>query len=272
MNITSPRAFLFDVDGVIMNIVEKKITEPGIIEAVCALMNKGDLVCINTGRSIAQLFDKGVIDAIEKCVGDRKSLSYFIASCEKGGSHLTYGNGEQKSYIDETLILPQDLRDAIRDLTEKKFTDSMFFDGTKQTMISVEMIDRYSVPQYQKRQQALIEEIDKILNQPKYSTLDLKVDPTLVSVDIQHKEAGKNLGARKIVEWLASKGITPAQIIAIGDSTGDAEMAEELQDKYAVEFVFVGDPELLDKSRLHCPVIVTKERFEKGTLEYLQSL
>lgn len=49
-------------------------------------------------------------------------------------------------------------------------------------------------------------------------------------------------------------------------------MAEELQDEYSVEFVFVGDPSELDKSRLHCPVIFTNKKYDAGTLEFLKAI
>jgi hypothetical protein len=80
------------------------------------------------------------------------------------------------------------------------------------------------------------------------------------------------MGARRILDWLIAKGIDVKHFITIGDSTSDAEMAEELQKSHSTEFVFVGDPKKLDESRLHCPVVKTKEKFAKGTYEYLSSL
>jgi phosphoserine phosphatase len=265
-------AILFDVDGVITDPTAKKITVKGLAEAIADRINSDDIVSFNTGRSVSWLIEHDVIGSIERNVSDKDKLSDIIAIGEKGGTWATFEEGYLKNFKDESIKIPKKLQDEIRALIESEFSDSMFYDSSKLTMISTEMIDGYPIGEYSERQKQLIPEINKILKKPSYLHLDLRVDPTIIAVDIQNSHVGKHLGARRILDWLGKKSITPKHFITIGDSQSDVEMAEELQDKYSTEFVFVGDSEKLDKSALHCPVILTGKRFAEGTLEYLKSL
>ncbi len=146
----------------------------------------------------------------------------------------------------------------------------MFYDASKLTMISTEMIDGKQISDFHTNQTQLVERMRKILNDPSYKDLNLRIDPTTIATDIQNAHVGKHLGARRIAEWMKEKGINAKHIITVGDSQSDSEMAEELQDEYSVEFVFVGDPAKLDKSRLRCPVIFTNQKYSAGALEFLK--
>src|SRR3989344_3211882 len=239
MSQTIAHAFLFDVDGVITDPAEKKVTQKGLIEAIAERLDSDEVVTLNTGRSISWLSEKGIFRELETSVKDKSKLSNFIAIGEKGGTWQAYEAGTWKNHIDESIEVPLELQDRIRRLIEERFSDLMFFDESKLTMISTEMIDGKSITEFSEKQNALV---------------------------------GKHLGARKIADWIQSKGIKPEHFITVGDSQSDTDMAEELQDDYPVEFVFVGDPEKLDSSRLHCPIIFTKARYSAGALEYLKSL
>ncbi len=268
---TVSTAWIFDVDGVITNPREKRVTERGLVRALAERLDCGEIVTLNTGRSLSWMTDR-VTKPIEQAVLAREKLSNFIAIGEKGGTWLTYDNGERVNHIDESIKVPENLKKKIRELIELEFSDSMFFDESKMTMISTEMLDGYSIPAYRNRQKELIRRMHEILEKPKYQGRKLQIDPTTIAADIQNTHVGKHLGARRIVDWLKEKGVKPKKVIAIGDSQSDTEMAEELQNKYSVEFVFVGEPSMLDKSRLSCPVIFTNKRYDEGTLEYLKNL
>jgi hypothetical protein len=139
-------------------------------------------------------------------------------------------------------------------------------------MISTEMIDGHSISEYTQRQQVLTDRMKSVLSKPEYQGLNLKIDPTTIATDIQNSHVGKHLGARRIVDWLKEKAIQPQHILTIGDSQSDTEMAEELQDEYDVEFVFVGDPSKLNVDKLKSKPVFTTKRFGEGTLEFLQSV
>ena len=260
--------WIFDVDGVITNPVEKKITEKGLIEAISGKLDKGDVVTLNTGRSISWMIDR-VIRSIEKTVANKDSLDRFLAVGEKGGAWLFLQNGQWKIHVDEKISLPKHLQDEVKELINTEFKDCMFYDDSKLTMISTEMIDGHSMSEYAQKQQVLTDRMKLILLKPEYYKLNLKIDPTTIATDIQNSHVGKHFGARRITDWLIEKGIRPIKIIAIGDSQTDIEMAEELQAEFDLEFVFVGDGSKLKSDSLNKTPTFTNSHFGEGTLEYL---
>lgn len=259
------RAFLFDCDGVLTDPTEKKITTPGLAKLIAQRIDAGDIVSINTGRSLTWLEEHGVLGEIEKALKDKSKLADFIAIGEKGGTWLTFENNEWVTHVDPDIKMPKNLQTKIKDLIEKEFSDSMFYDESKLTMISTEMHDGFNIPDYTKHQGKLEAQMKKIIEADEFKSLDLAIDPTIIAVDIQNKHVGKHLGARRILDWLAEKGISPDHFITIGDSQSDTEMAQELQTNHSVEFVFVGDPAKLNSDKLTCPVKFTKKRFGEGT-------
>lgn len=262
--------WIFDIDGVITNPVDKKITEPGLVEAIAEKLDKGDFVALNTGRSISWMMDR-VIKPIQEAVKDKDKLIDFLAVGEKGGAWASFENGELVIKVDEQITVPQTLKQEIRELIENDYSESMFYDESKLTMLSTEMIDSHSLADYTRKQLALVDKMKQVLNKPNYEHLNLKIDPTTIATDIQNSHVGKHLGARRIVNWFKERGTEPKRIITVGDSQSDTEMVEELQDEYSVEFVFVGDRSKLDSSKLKKEPIFTQKRFGEGTLEFLNS-
>jgi hypothetical protein len=58
--------------------------------------------------------------------------------------------------------------------------------------------------------------------------VDYRVDPTIISTDIESVRLGKDLGASRAVELLAAQGITPQAWRTVGDSRTDYAMADWL--------------------------------------------
>jgi len=58
--------------------------------------------------------------------------------------------------------------------------------------------------------------------------VDYRVDPTIISTDIESVRLGKDLGASRAVELLATQGITPQAWRTVGDSRTDYAMADWL--------------------------------------------
>ena len=58
--------------------------------------------------------------------------------------------------------------------------------------------------------------------------IDYRVDPTIISTDIESVRLGKDLGASRAVELLAAQGITPQAWRTVGDSRTDYAMADWL--------------------------------------------
>jgi phosphoglycolate phosphatase-like HAD superfamily hydrolase len=267
-----PRAFILDCDGVLTDPVVKCVTRVDTFAALGQRLDRGEVVTINTGRSIAWLIRNGIIDFVERAVHDKANLERFMVVCEKGASWVTFIGGVIRTNVDKAISVPDGVREDVYDLVEDHFRDCMFWDPTKLTMISVEMIDGMPIETFSKRQRDLVGELEAIVRSPEYAPYNLEVDPSTIATDVQHRDAGKHLGARRIVEWLERRGLAPEHFVTVGDSQSDTAMAEELQDEHSVEFVYVGDPARLNADGLHCRVVQTAARFELGTIEYLESL
>ena len=270
--VTVPRAFILDCDGVLTDPVVKCVTKLDVFTALGERLDRGEVVTINTGRSIAWLIRNGIIDFVERSVRDKSNLERFMAVCEKGASWITFIGGVIRTNIDKTITVPDAVREDVYDLIEERFRDCMFWDPTKLTMVSVEMIDGMPLDAFAKRQAELVAELEALLGSPDHAPLQLQIDATSIATDVQDRRAGKHLGARRIVEWLERRGLSPERFITVGDSQSDTAMAAELQDAHNVNFVYVGGPARLDTQALRCRVVQTAARFELGTLEYLSSL
>ncbi len=264
--------WLFDVDGVLSHLVEKKNTERELLERILAMLEKGEPVALNTGRSVDFAIEK-VLKELEAMTKDKSIFQNLLLVGEKGAIQVSYDkNGDYHEEIDQSISVPEYLQKEVKELVEKQFSDTIFFDTGKKTMISVEMVEGGDLEEFKKRQAELNKLLDELLIKHDLKK-EYKLDPTRISIDIQNKYAGKHLGAKKVLDWLEKNKIKPQQFIAFGDSKSDAEMAEEIfRHGLKVELVFVGGKELLGEQEFAFPVKIPKLSYEKGTLEYLKSM
>ena len=263
-------AYLFDIDGVLTDPVEKRVTEPELFNALHTLLQQGDFVCFNTGRSITWIIER-VINPFFDHVEQKELLKDVIAIAEKGGTWLTFdGEGAGTKEKDEALMVSSALREHVKHLVEKEYSDAMFFDTTKETMISVEMDDGFDLATFHIRQQKFVKEVEKILAQTKFLK-KYKIDPSTISTDIEEKHVGKALGAKRFLTFLKARYLTAQQFFCFGDSNTDFEMADYLAVKgNEVTFVYTGDKEKLGEINKAYPVIF-EEGYSQGTLRYLAS-
>lgn len=264
-------AWIFDVDGVITNPQEKKITEPEILDEIVKRLEGGEFVALNTGRSIEWVKDR-VLNPLIKIVKDRSLLQNLLAVGEKGGTWAEFnelGNLIEKK--DDGISVPDNLKNDIRNLISNKYSESMFYDESKLTMISTEMKDGYPLENYKKKQEALLAELKTLLANKNLSG-KFKIDPTTIATDIENIFVGKNFSIKRIVEWVKKKGIKPQMYITFGDSfRSDIPMAQEIHSQgLPVEFVYVGKEDI-DTSKYPFPIKITQNKFEKGTLEFLKT-
>lgn len=262
---------IFDVDGVITNPSEKRVTEPEILDHIANKL-KIEPVAFNTGRSLTWLIER-VINPLLERVGDKKVLDNFIAVGEKGGTWLTFDeNGKMQHHKDNSISVPQSLQNKIRDLISSEFSESMFFDESKETMISTEMKDGYAIEEYREHQNILNKKLEELVENESLNE-QLKVDPTTIAIDIENKRVGKGFAVKQIIKWLKNKEINPKIYIAFGDSfSSDISMAEEIHSQgLPVEFVYVGK-ENVQMSGFPFPAKRPTAHFENGTLEFLKTL
>lgn len=223
-------AWIFDVDGVITNPQEKRITEPEILDQIAKRL-------------------------------------------EKGGTWAEFDEeGNLIESKDDTISIPDSLKEEVRNITNSDYPDTMFFDEAKQTMISVEMKDGHPLEDFSKKQQIFASQLRALLVDKGLDN-KLKVDPTTIAIDIENKHVGKHFAVKRIIEWVKNKGISPKKYIAFGDSfRSDVLMAEEIHSQgFPVEFVYVGQ-ENVQTADYPFPITQPIAPFGNGTLEYLKSL
>lgn len=266
-------AYIFDVDGVVSHPGEKRPTIEGVLEAISDKLAKNEPVALNTGRSLNWMIERVIAPLVLK-IEDKQSLQNFFAVGEKGGTWLTFNeDGRMEMHKDESISVPSELQDRVKRLVEDEFSDTTFYDDSKQTMISTEMIDGLSdedrEQRYRPAQHRIVQRFEELLNERGIQE-NFKVDPTTIATDIENKHVGKDFAVRRVLAWLSSKSIKPKKFIAFGDSKSDVPMAEELHRQgLSVELVFVGNKSHINPTEYSFPVTVTRAEYEQGTLEYL---
>ena len=264
-------AWLFDVDGVLTSPKEKRVTQPEIFSQLIKRLEKGDLVGLNTGRAVDFMITQ-ILDPLEEKISNKSLFKNIYAIGEKGATWITYDErGARKIDIDSKISIPIDIQYQIRKLvSQTPYSDTMFYDETKKTMISLEMKNRSPFADFKTSQTKLIQVLQNILNENQKNE-NIEIDMFRICTDVQNKNVGKALGARKFVELLTKDRHSPNKYICFADDTSDYEMLTELKrlGKNA-ELIFVGEKEKLEGLDL-TSVIFTEELLDKGTLEYLQN-
>lgn len=264
-------AWLFDVDGVLTNPEEKKVVLPEIFDELIKRLQNNEPVGLNTGRSLDYMIAE-VLKPIENRVEDKKILKNIFAVGEKGAAWITYNNeNERVISVDENISVPEEIQNDVRELVKQKYSEMVFYDETKRTLVTLEIEANKKMSDLLKIEQEIVFELNNILKKYKKEG-DFKIDATRVAIDIQSILTGKALGAREFVKLLSSRGIEPKKYIGFGDSASDYEMYEELITLGKItEFVFVGDRDSLEGKDL-ASVIFTEKKDDEGTLEFLRRI
>lgn len=264
-------AWVFDIDGVITNIKKEIITEPLILNLIIKILEKGEPVAFNTGRGIDWTQTTTLNPLVNK-ISNKHLLKNLFTSAESGGVSAIFAeNGSLDIKIDESLKMPNDLDQKVRELVNEKYSKTMRYED-KKTMSTTKIKEGTSIEDYHKDQKEIAKDLQKIIDSSK-SPVQLKVDVSTIGTAIMYETAGKDKGVELILEWLSDREIQPQKFITFGDSiSSDILMAQEIYSQgFSVEFVYVGE-ENIDTSNYPFPIKQTKNKFEKGTLEFLESL
>ncbi|MCS5732536.1 hypothetical protein [Herbiconiux daphne] len=230
---------LLDVDGPIASPLTRSIAIPSIAEDLVTLANAGVPIVFNTGRSDQFLQGEVVGPLVD---GGLSPEARVFGVCEKGAVWFRItpaGVGDLS--IDETLLVPASLTAAIDELVTARFTDSMFFDRTKRTMVSVEQRTDVASDDYLAIQpvfdRAVLDlcrtfDIGVVWRTDEQPASDgrvlLRIDPSIISTDIESVRVGKDLGAERALALVAATGHVPRTWRTVGDSRSDYAMAEWL--------------------------------------------
>lgn len=245
-----PLALLLDVDGPVASPVTRDV-QPGIIADMVALAEAGIPVIFNTGRSDAFIREQ----VMEPMIAAGMPTSTVIhAICEKGAVWFSYtSEGPGPIHVDKELAMPQAFGDDVRRLVAEDYSAHMFFDETKRAMVSVEQHVDVANSDYRAEQELFDADAMELMGRHGLGVvrldhhapnsddqIDYRVDPTIISTDIESVRLGKDLGASRAVELLAVQGITPQAWRTVGDSRTDYAMADWLHhNDHAVKHVDV---------------------------------
>jgi len=235
---------LLDVDGPIASPVSRTIAIPSILADLVALTRAGVPIAFITGRSdvfvrqnvVAPLLHAGLADAL----GTAGARMFGVF--EKGATWAPItASGLGEVSIDEALAVPGAAVEGIRGLVAERFSDEMFFDETKRAMISVEQ--RVDVahetyvaaqPRFERDAFDLLTgaglgvRYGRLSHPDARGTIPFRLDPTIISTDIESVQLDKDRGAERALAHFAAQGPLPRRWRSVGDSRSDYLMADYL--------------------------------------------
>ncbi|GAA1811238.1 hypothetical protein [Nesterenkonia flava] len=219
-----PFGLLLDVDGPIASPVSRTVAVKSIARDLAAMANRGVPVIFNTGRSDAFIAEQ-VVPPL-RAAGLEEGTPVFTIS-EKGAvwAEITR-EGLGEIFVDDSLSLPQTLREDVRSLVTERFSDLMFFDETKRAMVSVEQNVDVENADYLAVQGEFDDAVAELLR--RHGLAHIRIDPTIISTDIEHVRVGKDLGAERSLKLLGERSVTPQSWYTMGDSRTDYAMADWL--------------------------------------------
>lgn len=235
---TPPLALLLDVDGPVASPVTRSVKKEIILDLV-ALAAAGIPVIFNTGRSDAFIREQVMEPMIAAGI---PANTIIHAVCEKGAVWFSFtAAGPGPIHVDRELAVPAAYGDDIRRLVAEDYSAHMFFDETKRAMVSVEQHIEVANADYLAEQKLFDADAMELMGRHGLGVVrldhhepnsddevDYRVDPTIISTDIESVRLGKDLGASRAVELLAAQGITPQDWRTVGDSRTDYAMADWL--------------------------------------------
>ncbi|WP_246021272.1 hypothetical protein [Arthrobacter echini] len=235
------QGLLLDVDGPIASPVTRTVP-PGIISDLLTLASAGWPIVFNTGRS--DHFIRTQVMEPMLAVGIPAGVT-FHAICEKGGTWFSFtADGAGEVFVDRELALPTSFADDIRDLVEEKYAHLMFFDETKLSMVSVEQSLDATNADYLEGQLRFDLDVFDVMHSHDMGARRLdredpdstgeigyRIDPTIISTDIESVRVGKDLGAERALELVTPLMELPRTWRTVGDSRTDYAMADYLHEQ-----------------------------------------
>ncbi len=271
------RGKIFDIDGVLNNPTEKKISQELIGKIRLALF-EGEIVSFNTGRSVEWVIDN-ILNPLAASGLPAELLRRMCVVAEKGCCWIEWHEGAFAYYRSSALSVPEHVRRALTGVVEQ-FEPAVFeIDRSKNGIFTIEFTPRagkavekeYEIFQHEKVTWA--KQIETILRE-----LDVRqflVDITTIAIDVQHSELGKGLGTARIVEFCKRNDLKLNSVMCFGDRRGDLEMASELlREGTSAQYVHVGDEKTLngDHPRVYLAGAPLFDRATVRVLELAESL
>ena len=232
------------MDGPIASPVSRSVGIRSIIGDLVLLAGAGVPIAFITGRSDAFIRDEVMVPLFAAGLGDALSRPGTSMFCvfEKGAVWAPVtADGLGDIVIDEAVALPKPVVDEARELVASEFSATMFFDETKHAMISVEQRTDVSHETYLPTQQRFNDAAFALLERHGVGVrlgdreapdaagqVPFRLDPTIISTDIESVLLDKDRGAERALEYFAANGPLPKLWRSVGDSRSDYLMADHL--------------------------------------------
>jgi hypothetical protein len=238
--VTTPPALglLLDVDGPIASPVTRRVPAP-IIRDLIVLAGAGMPIAFITGRSLDFMRDHVVADLVANGLAESARM-YGV--CEKGAVWFPItSDGIGTVQVDSSAGIPRPAVDALRALVQRDFAATMFFDETKQAMVSVEQRPDVSHERYEVEQEAFNRaafslcaehgigvQFGELQSPDAAGRVPFRIEPTIISTDIESVTLDKDRAAERALDFFSGNGPLPVLWRSVGDSRGDYLMADHL--------------------------------------------
>lgn len=253
--------YVFDVDGVLCDIGQD--INPDVVQWLARLLDSPAFVAINTGRGYDRIGGE-VVALLRECLQNSASLDRLLVSTEMGGVITKFDDGQESQQYTE-YSMSQELKQRAVDVYFASGSDTIMSNYIKQSMATFVKLSEVSQEDFERQKSELVERLRGALDGE-----DVTIATTAESVDVYARTAGKQAGAKLIMEWVKSvSDIHHDTFVCFGDSTSDYEMVRYFATQDAdTTFVFTGENLSVDEHD-HVKVVDTVGRYTAGTLEYL---
>lgn len=237
---SAPFGLLLDVDGPIASPVARRIVEPSILTDLVTLASAGVPMAFVTGRSAVFVRDEVAARLVSAGLPDGAPV---FAVMEKGGAWapITAGLGLGEIEVDAALAIPADVTEAVHALARAEYAHAMEVDEGKHVMISLEAREDIAHEEYWPARDEFQERVwqllvdrglglrygDRVQTDARGEVL-WRIDPTIISTDVESVLLDKDRGAARALEWFASRGVTAPRWYSAGDSRSDYLMADHV--------------------------------------------
>lgn len=223
MTVLAPFGLLLDVDGPIASPIERRIAIDSIVDDLLTLAASGIPIAFITGRSDAFMREQVVSRLV---AGGLDARAHVFGVFEKGGCWAPVtprGLGELE--IDALVAVPEALKIAVESLAREHYADTMVVDEGKHVMISLEQRTDVSPEVFVQAQRQCVVEVSQLMEQLEVGP-GFRIDPTIISVDVESVLLDKDRGADRALNWFAGRGVVAERWWSVGDSRSDYLMAD----------------------------------------------
>ncbi|UTT62263.1 Cof-type HAD-IIB family hydrolase [Microcella humidisoli] len=219
----APFGLLLDVDGPIASPIERRIVIDSIVDDLLTLAAAGIPIAFITGRSDAFMREQVVAPLV---AGGLDAGAHVFGVFEKGGCWAPVTpQGLDVLEIDTVVAVPVALKTAVESLAREHYADTMFVDDGKHVMISIEQRTDVTSAVYRDAQLRFIVEVERIMAELAVGP-GFRIDPTIISIDVESVLLDKDLGAARALDWFAARGVSAERWWSVGDSRSDYLMAD----------------------------------------------